>query len=359
MLSTAGAIGDASPVPESLGGSTSDLIARITAADGSVEAMLALAAYCGTIAPVYGAGNTLQRWDLLATIAAEDVSAARVVEAHLDALAILGEAADTPTFDCSQLLPLGVTDASTWGVFAAEASGVRLQAESVPGGWELSGVKPWCSLAAWLSHALVTAYTPGGDRRLFAVALQDGTVRPTGQQWVARGLQQVPSTSIELSHTPAIPVGPDSWYLARPGFAWGGAGVAACWFGGAVGVARHLMASGAAKPADQLADLHLGAVDVALTGVRAVLHQAARQIDNRLAEGDDGALMALRVRAAAAAAAEEVLQRSAHALGPAPLALDDRHARRIADLQMYVRQHHAERDVAALGRAVRAGGGQW
>ena len=321
--------------------------------------MLALAAHCGTIAPLYGAGNTLQRWDLLSTIAAEDVAAARVVEAHLDALAILDEAAATTTFDRSQLLALGVGDASTWGVFAAEASGVRLQAEPVPGGWELSGVKPWCSLAGRLSHALITAHTPAGGRRLFAVALQDGTVRPTDQQWVARGLQQVPSTSIELSHTPAVPVGADSWYLSRPGFAWGGAGVAACWFGGAVGLARHLLALGAAKPADQLADLHLGAVDLALTGARAVLHRAARQIDDRLAEGDDGALMALRVRAVVAAAAEEVLERSAHALGPAPLALDERHARRVADLQMYVRQHHAERDVAALGRTVRAGGAAW
>lgn len=359
MLSTAGAAAEPAPVAGTTSGTTSDLIARTKAAEGSVDAMLALAAYCGTVAPAYGGGHTLRRWDLLATVAAEDVSAARVVEAHLDALAILGEAADTSTLDRSQLLELGVTDASTWGVFAAEASGVRLEAESVSGGWQLSGVKPWCSLAARLSHALITAHTPEGGRRLYAVSLQDGTVRPTGQQWVARGLQQVPSTSIELSHTPAIPVGPDSWYLSRPGFAWGGAGVAACWFGGAVGVARYLVASGAAKPADQLADLHLGAVDMVLTGARAVVHQAARQIEDRRADGEDGVLMALRVRAVVAAAVEEVLQRSAHALGPAPLALDDRHARRVADLQMYVRQHHAERDLAALGRAVRAGGAPW
>ena len=51
-------------------------------------------------------------------------------------------------------------------------------------------------------------------------------------------------------------------------------------------------------------------------------------------------------------AAEEVIIRAGHALGPAPLALDERHARRIADLSLYLRQHHAERDEAALGRAV-------
>ena len=41
-----------------------------------------------------------------------------------------------------------------------------------------------------------------------------------------------------------------------------------------------------------------------------------------------------------------------HALGPGPLAMDAEHAARVADLTLYVRQHHAERDLAALGRLV-------
>lgn len=327
--------------------------------DGSAGSMVALARRCGIFAPMHGAGATVRRWELLASLAAEDVAVARVVEAHLDALAILVEAGQASVFDPTDAAALDVSDASSWGVFAAEASGVRVLAAELPGGgWRLSGVKPWCSLAAVLTHALVTAHTPSG-RRLFVVALQDGTVSPTGQRWIARGLQQVPSTAVEFLDTPAVPVGPDQWYLDRPGFAWGGAGVAACWFGGAVGVARHLLAVGGAKTPDQIADLHLGAVDVVLTGIRSMLSVAARQIDDGRADGAAGATMALRVRSAAAAGAEEVLQRSAHALGPAPLALEEQHARRVADLQMYVRQHHAERDLAALGRTLRAQNAPW
>ena len=327
--------------------------------DGSLPPMLDLARRCGGLAPMYAAGQTARRWELLATIAAHDVSAARVVEAHLDALAILTEAQQTSSIDQVDLAGLGVTDGSTWGVFAAEAAGVRVAAAEQPGGgWRLSGIKPWCSLGAVLSHALVTAHTSSG-RRLFAVALQDGTVASTDQRWVARGLEQVPSTAVEFVDSPALPVGPDQWYLDRPGFAWGGAGVAACWFGGAVGVARHLFTVGGAKAPDQIADLHLGAVDVVLDGIRSMLLSAARQIDDQQAAGEVGAVMALRVRAAAAAGAEEVLQRSAHALGPAPLALDERHARRVADLQMYIRQHHAERDLAALGKVLRTAGPPW
>ena len=59
------------------------------------------------------------------------------------------------------------------------------------------------------------------------------------------------------------------------------------------------------------------------------------------------------------AAAEEVLRRAGHALGPAPLALDEVHARRVADLAVYLRQHHAERDVARLGELVLAEGPTW
>jgi hypothetical protein len=45
----------------------------------------------------------------------------------------------------------------------------------------------------------------------------------------------------------------------------------------------------------------------------------------------------------------EVLSLVGHTLGPAPLAFDETHARRVADLEIYVRQHHAERDLADLG----------
>ncbi len=70
-------------------------------------------------------------------------------------------------------------------------------------------------------------------------------------------------------------------------------------------------------------------------------------------------LLAKRVRATVARAVDEVLARAGRALGPAPLALDAAHAKRVADLQLYVRQHHAERDLASLGRALADGGESW
>ncbi|WP_435093301.1 PIG-L family deacetylase [Clavibacter michiganensis] len=147
-------------------------------------------------------------------------------------------------------------------------------------------------------------------------------------------------------------VGAPGWYLERPGFHWGGIQVAACWYGGAVGLARTLLRAASHEGADRLLLMHLGAVDAALDGARASLAEAAGLVDRGLASGEEGRLLAKRVRAVVARAVDETLTHVAHALGPAPLAQDADHAKRVADLGLYVRQHHAERDDAALGGAL-------
>ena len=46
-------------------------------------------------------------------------------------------------------------------------------------------------------------------------------------------------------------------------------------------------------------------------------------------------------------------------LGAGPLCLDEVHSRRVADLTVYIRQHHAERSLAELGGVVAEQGTQW
>ena len=303
---------------------------------------LATARSLTTSAPLPGGGRTRERFALLARLAADDLTTARVVEAHLDAVAVLAEHGTAPR---------ALDPDSTWGVFAAESPDVRLDAVPAGDGWELTGTKPWCSLAGRLSHALVTAHT-GQGRRLFAVALGHPGVEVLAGRWHSRGLVDVPSGPVRFTAVTAEPVGDAGWYLRRPGFAHGGAGVAACWFGGAVGVARALR--GGTREPDQLAQWHRGSVDLDLDVARLALEAAAEAIDGGRARGADGELLAARTRAHVAAAAERVLTTVGHALGPAPLALDAAHAARVADLTVYLRQHHAERDVAGIGRATAA-----
>lgn len=321
---------------------------RAGAARNSLPRALSLAADLGAAVPLPGSGRTAVAWQVLTTLASTDLTVARVVEPHLDALAILDQAGHGGG-PANRAGAIG-----TWGVFAAEGPGVVLEAAPAPdGGWSLTGTKPWCSLADQLDAAVVTAHLTDGRRRAFAVDLRaDGVLPEPAGTWVSRGLPSIPSCSVRFEAARAVPVGEPDWYLERDGFAWGGIGVAACWYGGALGIARTLLAAARRRQPDQIALMHLGRVDAALHGTRTMLADAADAVDSGRASGQDGALLAARVRATAFRCAELVLDTAAHALGPAPLAFDDIHAARVADLHLYLRQHHAERDDAALGRRI-------
>ncbi len=295
--------------------------------------------------PLPGRGRTHELWESLATVAAVDLSVARTLEPHLDARAILAEAGEERAA-CD----------TTWGVFAAESPESRLTATRSPSGWTLDGTKPWCSLAGDLTHALVTAWVDDERRGLYAVDLRHDGVHVLPASWHARGLRDIPSGPVRLDAVPARPLGDPGWYLRRDGFAWGGIGVAAVWYGGAVGLARRLWLQTRRRAPDQLALTHLGTVDSVLTSARTVLAEAADQVDAGLATGEAGALLAARARQVVADAVERVLSVSGHALGPGPLALEAEHAARVADLSLYLRQHHAERDAAALGERLASTG---
>jgi alkylation response protein AidB-like acyl-CoA dehydrogenase len=306
----------------------------------------------GRHASPIGVGSTREIWELLAAVAALNVSAARMLEPHLDALNILREAG-TDLVHLRDPWNIALVDAtvdSSWGVFAAEGAGVRLVASLHNGSWALSGTKPWCSLADEVSHALITAFVDGEHRRLFAVNMRAPGVQPHRDEWHARGMTHVVSSPVDFTDVPAVPVGGIGWYLTRPGFARGGMSVAACWWGAAAGLSHAFVGPAASERADQLALVHLGRVDAALWAARAALAEAADLVDAPHGNVDER-LLAERVRTVVADAATLTLAEADAALGPAPLVTDRDHARRVADLHLYLRQHHGLRDVARIGRA--------
>lgn len=314
------------------------LVAGARDAGESIDTALELCRRFGRALPLPGGGATALRWSVLAELGRVNLTATRVFEAHTDALAILAESGRDLR-----------AEQRTWGVFAAEAPGARLDATVTSGGVLLNGTKPWCSLGGSLDAALVTAHQ-GEVRTLFAVDLRHGGVRADPPQtWVARGLRAVTSGPVSFSDVPAEPVGEPGWYLRRDGFAWGGIGVAACWHGGAAGLADSLLAAARARRRD-LDALQVGTVDTALHASACALLDAARAVDTGAVVSPE--ILALRTRAIVAATAESVLHRVGHALGPAPLSFDADHAARAADLTLYVRQHHGERDLASLGAAL-------
>ncbi|BBY66396.1 acyl-CoA dehydrogenase family protein [Mycolicibacterium helvum] len=294
--------------------------------------------------PLPGSGRTLLRWRKLAELSEIDVVAGRLAEAHTDAVAILAELSGRPA------LP-----GRLWGVWAAEAPGAAVTARLEGDVASLSGTKAWCSGAGLCSDALVTAVTATGERGLYAVDLRGPGVHPLPSTWRNAGMAESDTRSVQFTAAPAVLVGRLGDYLRRPGFWHGAAGVAACWLGAARAVAaplyRAVCDNDARGSGDPHAQAHLGAADAALAAAEALLARTAEQIDAD-PDGDHGEVAARRLRAVVETAVDEVIARAARALGPAPLALDAAHARRVADLTMYIRQSHAEKDLAALGRLV-------
>lgn len=314
-----------------------------------LDATIGWAVRLGPLVSQPGDGRTADRWSALATAASLDVAAARVLEPHLDALAIVAEARETGSLAPEALDDIGADESASWGVYAAEGP-VSLTAEANGDGtWRLDGTKSWCSLAGSLSHALVTAWVNDDDRQLFAVALRQPSVEAQTGPWVARGLSGIVSAAVDFHNTPAVPVGDAGWYLKRPGFHWGGMGVAAVWWGAILPIANALGRAARRDGADQIAEMLLGEADAHIWATRTVLADAAARID---ASAGDARLLAQRVRAVTARAAERVLTLSDHGLGPGPLTTNEVHARRVSDLRIYLRQDHAERDLARLGRSV-------
>jgi alkylation response protein AidB-like acyl-CoA dehydrogenase len=296
--------------------------------------------------PLPGSGATWERWAVFADLAGEDLSLARLSEGHADALAILAELGGP------QPRP-----GSRWGVWAANPPGPNVTASRRGATWLLQGMKQYCSGARICTHALVTATADDGAR-LFAVAVE--TLEPQLNTWPATGMAGSDTLDVGFPGIPAEPVGPPGGYTNRPGFSHGGAGVAACWYGGARGVGRALLAAAAKRDVGPHALAHLGAVDIALHTARAALARAAAEID---ADPDDrcgeGSLRALRVRALTEATATDVLARTGRALGAGPLGHDEAHSRAVADLTVYLRQHHAERDLTRIGEMVAQRGAGW
>ncbi|HEX4519119.1 MAG TPA: acyl-CoA dehydrogenase family protein [Gaiellaceae bacterium] len=299
------------------------------------EALARLVAVGALDVPFPAKGETGARFAALEQLGRFELSLARLAEGHLDALAILDEGGHEP--------PEGLL-----GVWAAGPVDT-LRARRSATGWRLDGLRRWCSGAPDLTHALVRAATDS-DERLFLVPLGSEGFAPVEGSWPAIGMAESATLDVQFDGVLLdrdAEVGPAGFYLERPGFWCGGAGVAAVWLGGAQAVAA-LLARRAGDDPHRLA--HLGWVTARVAVLEAFLHSVADRID--AADPSPVAIerLARILRAEVAEAAAGILERTGRATGAGPLSHDRDHARRVVDLELYIRQSHAEADLEAIGR---------
>jgi hypothetical protein len=321
--------------------------------------------------PLPARGLTLWRWRFLAHVAALDLVLVKLIEAHADALAILADLDPEGTIRRAAREQSGRTP--IWGVWAAEPPDAQLRGQiDSAGRLKLSGRKSWCSGAAALTHALVTYRTEDNRPALACVYLSASGIEITVEGWHAVGMADTGSVDVHFERVAAHAVGAPGSYLQRSGFWHGGAGIAACWYGGTLPLADAVMKKMAARE-DPHGMAHLGRIDYSLRQTRALMHETAAAIDREdtaaaidqedtaaaidqtaqsLARSDTSRGQALRLRAATEATASLVIAAFGNALGAAPLCRDASLARRYADLPVFLRQSHAERDLAELGRVL-------
>jgi alkylation response protein AidB-like acyl-CoA dehydrogenase len=311
------------------------LVADVTFADDEpaprIAWLRAQARALGAVA-LPGSGRSVERLRTLAAIAAVDGSLGRLAEGHLDALAILDELG----------APAG--DDRLRGVWAARPE--LLSAQPTAPGWRLVGTKPWCSGAAALDRALVTATDPDGVVRLFDVDV--ATLR-FADDWHPIGMRASDSRTgcLAVEVAASDQVGRAGSYVSRPGFWHGGIGVAACWHGIAERIG-HDLADHAARRGDPFARAAAGRARAALASSRALLAAAGRLIDHR--PGDEAAARqrAPIVRVGVEQAARTVLDASIAAQGAAALCFDAGHGRAVTDLTVYLGQLHHGTDAATI-----------
>lgn len=292
--------------------------------------------------PVPGEGSTLERWRALATVGQFDLSLAKLFEGHTDALAILEELDQD-----GMQIPDGA-----WCVWAAEAPGGRATIDrSDDVGVVLNGAKHWCSGAVTGDHALLTAWEKEGSApQLVAVEIdQPGLLIDSGE-WKAVGMASSLSVNVSFRAAKGRRVGKPGEYLSRPGFWHGGAGIAACWYGGAVGIGsvlRHSLLVSSARDASSFKMVSLGKIELALEDTAATLRQAATWIDDHPLL--DASHVALTARLSAERCAKLVIDEAGKAMGATPFCHNEKFAQAVADLPVFIRQSHGDRDFAALG----------
>ncbi|MBE8147311.1 hypothetical protein IOD13_19240 [Brevibacterium casei] len=242
---------------------------------------------------------------------------------------------------------------SSWGVFAAEIPGrVVTATPAADSTLVLYGEKAWCSLATELTHAIVSVRL-GEARQTVAVDLTGPGVHPPRRTGRPSGSPRSQRPHRLRRRARATEVGPPEWYLRRPGFAWGGIRVAACWFGGALGLARNapapLRKAPGLTPGDDDAGTDRHGDHGRPHGPRP-RRSARRRRRHRL--HDDSWTQALRVRTIVYRACQRIQELSRELAGPAALTGDREFAKADADLTVYLSQHHGPRDEASLGEAI-------
>ncbi len=292
--------------------------------------------------PFPGEGESLVRWQRLMAVGAVDLSVAKTVESHFDAIAIIHEA---------QMKPFS----GIYAVWASKFGGRFLKGhfDHASDAWAIEGQVTFASAASLVDYALIPVATPEGEI-LFQIPSHSIEIEPSDvASWHTPGMIDTDTVWVKVkaqlprSHA----VGKAGFYLERRGFWVGGIGVAALWLGAAqkIFATWHLMSHEKSRvdPFEQAARAECF---IDLECCSALVLQAAELVDNPKAPISRIKETALMIRHLVDKTSNRLIEQSLRNLGPMAMIAHSEHSRRCLDLQIFTRQCHAERDLAELCR---------
>jgi hypothetical protein len=283
--------------------------------------------------PMYLSGNYVDRLIHLFEVGRIDLSLAKLAEAHWDAVAILAEAGKEK---CENLL---------YAVWASEIPDKKLQVNKVGEQWTLTGTKMFCSGVGIVDRALITA----GELLIDLDLRTSNSFELSDVLWYTPAFKDTKTSIVTFNEMPFQKndiLGTSNWYSQRLGFWCGALGPAACWGGGAAGLVDYA-SSCPRKDPHTLA--HLAAMEANAWGIKSILKAAGDEVNSNGHNYTDIQVLALKTRHLIEQLCTDTLRRFARAYGPFPLACEVNISRRYHELDLFLRQNHAERDLEMLG----------
>ena len=235
----------------------------------------------------------------LTEVARVDLCLARLVEGHVDALRILDQAGASPR-------------PGVYGVWASRSAGTGVAATPDGDGWRLTGESRFSSGIDVIDRALVPGWLDDGTHLLLDV---DATaVDADRDSWQTSAMDASRSFTVRLD----LPAGRND----------------------VVGLRRFTPTGHQAR--------RVGVMEQAVRQAGLVVDATAQRLPS--IDGEALVRETAVARTTVAWACEQVLDEATRVVGPAGLSGTARLARTVADLTIYVRQHHLDLTLESLGR---------
>jgi hypothetical protein len=229
-------------------------------------------------------------------------------------------------------------------VWASRSAGTGVTATSLDGRWQLDGELRFASGISLIDRALVPGWM-GVEHLLFDVAAETATADETTWQTAAMDASRSFTATLHVRCNDHI--GPPDFYLHRPGFVVGGLCVAAVWAGGIHQVVDLVVAGTRAFTPTPHQLRRIGLMEQARWQADTAVDTAVAQVMTAQPGWQHAVAHA---RTAVATAADQVIEEAAKVVGPGGLSRNARLTRALADLGIYVRQHHTDGELEQAGR---------